>query len=67
MSELQPVPEFKAASQWSVWRIDDNGNVFLVRAELSESAARQLAAEFEARGHKQMYWVTEGQPQENIE
>lgn len=46
-------------SQWSVWRIDDNGNVYLVREQLTEANARQIAAEFEARGHKQMYWVAE--------
>ena len=50
---------FPATQTWSVWRIDDNGNVFLVRAAMNESEARQLAAEFEARGHKQMYWVAE--------
>jgi hypothetical protein len=60
MSELQAVAA-ELTSQWSVWRIDDNGNVFLCRAGLNESAARQLAAEFEARGHKQMYWVAEGE------
>jgi hypothetical protein len=42
---------------WSVWRIDDNGNTFLVRERLSRDEAERLAAEFEARGHKQMYWV----------
>lgn len=49
------------AERWSVWRIDDNGNVFLVREGISEQKARQLAAEFEARGHKQMYWVVNEQ------
>ena len=46
-------------SHWSVWRIDDNGNVFLVREQLTEADARKLATDFEARGHKQMYWVAE--------
>jgi UDP-N-acetyl-2-amino-2-deoxyglucuronate dehydrogenase len=42
---------------WAVWRTDDTGNTFLVRAGLTHEAAQQLAAEFEARGHKQTYFV----------
>ena len=42
---------------WSVWRIDDNGNTFLVRDGLSHDEAERLVAEFTARGHKQMYWA----------
>jgi hypothetical protein len=53
--ERQPPPE--PPGTWSVWRIDDNGNTFLVREWLSRDEAERLAAEFEARGHKQMYWV----------
>ncbi|MFD8701461.1 SPOR domain-containing protein [Kitasatospora sp. NPDC059648] len=40
-----------------VMRQDDNGNRFPVDKGLAEAEARRLAAEFEARGHKQMYWV----------
>ncbi|MFF2074442.1 hypothetical protein ACFVXG_06745 [Kitasatospora sp. NPDC058162] len=40
-----------------VMRQDDNGNRFLVAKDLAEAEAHRLAAEFEARGHKQMYWV----------
>jgi hypothetical protein len=40
-----------------VYRIDDNANVFLVRSHLSRIDAERLVAEFEARGHKQMYWA----------
>ncbi|MFI9160065.1 hypothetical protein ACIGXI_03145 [Kitasatospora aureofaciens] len=40
-----------------VMRQDDNGNRFLVAGGLAEAEARRLAAEFEARGHKQLYWV----------
>lgn len=46
-----------ADAAWQVWRQDDAGNRSLVRAGLSEVSARTLAAELEARGHKQMYWV----------
>jgi hypothetical protein len=49
------------AGTWAVWRIDDNGNTFLVRAGLPREEAERVAAEFTCRGHKQMYWV-EGEP-----
>lgn len=42
---------------WSVWRIDDNGNTFVVREHLDRAEAERLVAEFTARGHKQMYWT----------
>lgn len=46
-----------ASPRWRVMRQDDNGNRFLVARELTREAAEALAAEFEARGHKQLYWV----------
>jgi hypothetical protein len=42
---------------WAVGRQDDNGNRFVVQRGLSRPEAERLAAEFEARGHKQLYWV----------
>lgn len=47
---------------YRVMRQDDNGNRFLVARDLDRAEARRLAAEFEARGHKQMYWVEEDGP-----
>lgn len=47
------------SGDWSVWRQGDDGNQFLIEEGLSEAAARQMVAEFEARGHKQLYWVTQ--------
>jgi len=47
---------------WSVWRIDDNGNRFLVHPNLSREDAARLVAEYESRGHKQTYWA---EPQPN--
>src|SRR5690242_21200900 len=42
---------------WVLWRQDDNGNRFEVgRFSLREQADR-AAAEYEARRHKQTYWV----------
>jgi len=43
--------------RWRVIRQDDNGNVFVVAEVDSEEAARALAAQYEARGHKQTYSV----------
>ena len=41
---------------FSVWRLEDN-NAFLVRDGLTEEEALALVREFEARGHRQAYWV----------
>lgn len=44
-------------SSWALWRQDDNG----VRVRIETFATREAAAarqtEFEARHHKQIYWV----------
>ena len=56
MNDTNPKPT-DAPDTWAVWRIDDNGNTFVVRERLSREEADRLVAEFEARGHKQMYWV----------
>lgn len=42
---------------WCVMRQDDNGNRYVIASQLTESEARLLSAAYEARGHKQMYWV----------
>ena len=42
---------------WRVVRQDDNGNTYVVARGLTEARARALAAELEARGHKQLYAV----------
>jgi len=38
--------------QWTVWRQDDNGHRFVVAHH-----ADRTAAEAQARGHKQLWWV----------
>ncbi|MFC5696344.1 hypothetical protein ACFPU0_12355 [Pseudomonas sp. GCM10022186] len=43
--------------RWCVKRLDDNGNVFVLRAGLTRDEAECLVAEYQARGHKQSYWV----------
>jgi hypothetical protein len=42
---------------YRVMRQDDNGNRFLLAKGLTRTSAEALAAEYEARGHKQLYWV----------
>ena len=46
-----PVP------RWKVMRSDDNGNVFEMCVCSTRCEADALVDQFEARGHKQMYWV----------
>jgi len=41
---------------WSVWRMDETGNRFIVRDRLTHEAAERTVEEFTARGHKQTYW-----------
>ncbi|MEV4276363.1 hypothetical protein [Actinoplanes xinjiangensis] len=49
---------------WVVWRQDDNGNRFVVTTRAVRAEAEEVAAEMEARGHKQLYWVAAAdQPQ----
>ena len=42
---------------FSVWRLDDNNNEFLVRGGLTEEEALALVREYEGKGHRQAYWV----------
>lgn len=45
------------SKRWIVCRLDDNGNEFVVARTRTLDEAEALVAEFEARGHKQTYWV----------
>lgn len=45
--------------KYSVWRQDDNGNIFLVNDRLTEVDAFRLVREYERKGHKQSYWAKE--------
>lgn len=42
---------------WRVVRQDWHGNEFEMCANLPEKEARRIAAEFNAKGHKQTYWA----------
>jgi hypothetical protein len=50
-------PDAPAEARWVVWRIDGNGNTFVVREGLTREEAERTVEEFTARGHKQMYWA----------
>jgi uncharacterized protein YciI len=50
-------PAGNATSSWTVHRLDDNGNRFVMREGLGRAEAMKLVAEFEFRGHKQTYWA----------
>ncbi|MFO0547069.1 MAG: hypothetical protein U0271_01710 [Polyangiaceae bacterium] len=56
-TELQPS---HLERRWTVWRQDDNGNRFLMSSGHTQDEANRLCAEYEARGHKQMYWTERG-------
>ena len=45
--------------KYSVWRQDDNGNIFLLKDSLTETDALRLVREYEKKGHKQTYWAKE--------
>lgn len=42
---------------WTVRRIDDTGNTFVVRDGLPLTVAERLITEFKTQGYKQMFWT----------
>ena len=44
---------------WTVWRQDDNGNQVEMARYGNPRAAATVVAEYERRGHKQIYWVVD--------
>jgi hypothetical protein len=55
MSDMA-APSVESDELWEVWRQDDHGNRFRVSAELTHAAAERMCQDFEARGHRQLYW-----------
>lgn len=53
---IHSVSEFYQQTH-ELWRQDDHGNTFSVRTYPTEQAALEAQKKFEARGHKQTYWV----------
>lgn len=58
--EVEGGSEGRKEGGYSVWRLDDNNNAFLVRDGLTEEEAQALVREYERRGHRQAYWVERG-------
>jgi 2'-5' RNA ligase len=54
---VRSIPLQPTECDWAVHRQDDNGNRFVVSTGLRREEAERIAAEFEARDHKQLYWV----------
>lgn len=44
---------------FEVWRLDDNGNEFMVVAFDDRESAEKRIADLASGVHKQMYWVKE--------
>jgi hypothetical protein len=57
MSSPDPTPACRSEGTWAIHRQDDNGNRFVMQTGLSREEAERLVTEFEARGHKQVYWI----------
>jgi hypothetical protein len=47
---------------WRVVRQDDNGNCYVIAGDLSRAEAEALARMYEARAHKQIYFLEEQLP-----
>jgi len=63
MGRSEPIPptapnqEEAVAARFVLMRQDDNGNRYLVSRHTVRAEAEAEAAMYEARGHKQLYWV----------
>ncbi|MEZ0068921.1 hypothetical protein ABIA32_004962 [Streptacidiphilus sp. MAP12-20] len=55
------------AATWTLMRQDDNGNRYEVARYGDRAEAEAAAAEFEGRGHKQLYWVARTEPVQRVE
>jgi len=50
-------PDKRSPQRWALWRLDDNGNRFLMEVFDTRERADAAAHDYTARGHKQAYWV----------
>jgi len=44
---------------YQVWRLDDNGNEFLIQEFDNRKSAEVRVSELASSGHKQVYWIKE--------
>jgi len=49
----------RSTTRWQLKRQDDHGNRYVIADFDSKEAASQMMAEYEAKGHKQTYWIEE--------
>ena len=45
------------STRWALWRQDDSGRQFLIETYSTQTEAEAARRSYEARGHKQTYWV----------
>jgi hypothetical protein len=62
-SELYWVHEAITLASYDVWRQDDNGNRYLVSADLCRPDATRLMRRLESTKHKQTYWIARHGPE----
>ena len=53
------ISDLIAGPNYSVYRVDDNGNEFEMERFYEECFAKKYAKEFQSRGHKQSYFTRE--------
>ena len=56
-SQLRWISPLLGPAPWSLYRLDDNGNEFLIECHQRREWADMVRAEYEAKGHKQLYFV----------
>lgn len=54
---LDPKVDLSQLGCWELWRLDDNNNEALIESFHSRAKAVRAQQRFEARGHRQTYWV----------
>ena len=54
---LHPTLDADALPEWALWREDDNANRFEIERYRCYAKAAEQERVFEARGHRQSYWV----------
>lgn len=56
-ADLPWVRPLLGPARWLLYRLDDNGNEFLIERYQQPEAAETIRAQYEAKGHKQLYFV----------
>ena len=56
--------KMKTSEIWNLFRQDDNGNIFFMEEFETKEEAERALKKFEAKSHKQTYWI-EKDPTDN--